>query len=164
MNQAGPGLDLTALDEIITDQFGADQENLIMILQAAQKVFNYLPPEALDYVARRLDIPLSRVYSVATFYSSFSLEPRGKHIISVCSGTACHLKGSGRIADDLSRRLNVKPGQTTPDLGFTLATVNCLGACALAPVAVVDGKYQPRTDLSQMGDLVEDLKSELGQS
>lgn len=114
---------------------------LIMILQDIQNVYRYLPEEAMRIVTEELDIPFSQVYEVATFYRSFSLEPRGEHEIKVCLGTACHLKGGPLILANFERELGVPAGSTTEDKVFTLETVNCVGACALAPLVVVDTEY-----------------------
>ncbi len=114
---------------------------LIMILQDVQNVYRYLPEEALRIVTEKLEIPFSQVYEVATFYRSFSLEPRGEHEIKVCLGTACHLRGGPLILENFERELGVPSGGTTDDQSFTLETVNCVGACALAPLVVVDNEY-----------------------
>ena len=132
--------DLSRVDEIL-GHYGERREALIAILQDIQTQYNYLPPEVLQMVAARLGISLSRVYKVATFYKSFSLLPRGRHEIKVCRGTACHLKGSSRILEGLERDLGIRRGGTTENLRFTLTTVNCVGACALAPMVVVDEDY-----------------------
>jgi len=118
-----------------------ERSAIIGILQDIQRDFNYLPPEVLRYIARRLDIHVSQVYSLATFYRAFSLEPRGKHLITVCLGTACHVRGGPRILERLERSLGIKAGQTTGDLMFSRETVNCLGAYALGPIVVIDGEY-----------------------
>lgn len=133
-------VDLRKVDAII-DSYRGDKSWLVMILQDVQQACNYLPKQALQHVAARLDLPLSHVYRVATFYASFSLTKRGKHLILVCDGTACHLRGSMNLQDEITRELNIQPGQTTADEMFTLERVACLGACALAPVMAVDGKY-----------------------
>lgn len=127
---------------------------LIPILQDIQKELGYLPPEALKEVSHELGTPLSRVYNVATFYTSFSLNPRGRHIISVCTGTVCHLKGAGKLAEAISNQLQIAAGGTTDDLRFTLETVNCLGACALAPVVVIDGNYYAKVEPSGLAKLL----------
>ena len=127
--------------EFIIDRYEADRGLLISMLQDIQSEYSYLPPETLIRVSQRLEIPLSQVFSVASFYRAFSLKPRGRHLIHVCLGTACHVRGGKRILDRLERDLKVKSGDTTEDMGFTLETVNCLGACALGPMVVVDGKY-----------------------
>jgi NADH-quinone oxidoreductase subunit E len=125
----------------IAEQYGNESNLLVSVLQDVQSELNYLPAEALKEVSRKLNIPLTQVYSVATFYKAFSLKPRGRHNISCCMGTACHVRGSTRILDTLERELKVKAGETTDDGRFTLETVNCLGACALGPIVVIDGEY-----------------------
>lgn len=114
---------------------------LIAILEDVQKYYNYLPEESLREISGRMKIPLRDVYGVATFYKSFSLKPRGKHLISVCLGTACHVRGAPAVASEFEKQLAIKAGETTPDKEFSLETVNCLGACALGPIIVVDGEY-----------------------
>jgi NADH-quinone oxidoreductase E subunit len=110
---------------------------LLAILLDIQETFRYLPKAALKEVARYLGVPESRVYSVATFYKAFTLKPRGERIIRICLGTACHLRGSPAVLERFAELLGIKPGETTPDGRFTLETVNCLGACALAPVVMI---------------------------
>jgi len=114
---------------------------LIPILQDIQTKYNYLSEDSMRIVAEKLSIPLRDVYGVASFYQAFSFTPKGKHIITVCLGTACHVRGGEGIADTVSRELQIKPGETTNDLMFTLETVNCLGCCAIGPIVVVDGEY-----------------------
>ena len=133
----------SVVDEAV-ERYGGSAGFLIPILQDVQRERGYLPAPELKRVARRLSIPLSRVYSVATFYRSLSLEPRGRHLISVCTGTVCHLKGAGRVTEAISKELGISVGGTTPDMRFTLQTVNCLGACALAPVIVIDEEYHAK--------------------
>jgi NADH-quinone oxidoreductase subunit E len=133
-------LEAAAIDRIL-DRHGRDAAAVIAIMQDLQDEVNYLPENALRYIAQCLDIPLSKVYSLATFYRAFSLEPRGKHLIFVCTGTACHVRGAVKIVDALEREIGIKAGETDENLEFTLETVNCLGACALGPVVVVDGEY-----------------------
>ncbi len=118
-----------------------DRGGLIAILEEIQTRHGYLSEDALRTVADRTGRSLVDIYGVATFYHSFSLEPRGKHLVSVCLGTACHVRGAPMIAEEFERQLEVRPGETTPDRQFTLQTVNCLGACALGPIVVVDGHY-----------------------
>lgn len=114
---------------------------LIAILEGIQKQFGYLPREALEIVSKETTQPLVDVYGVATFYRAFSLKPRGRHLVSVCLGTACHVRGAPSVEAEFKKQLNVNPGDTTPDNEFTLETVNCLGACALGPIVVVDGHF-----------------------
>jgi len=122
----------------------ADRSELIPILQEVQDKIGYLPREALRMVAEYLNVPDASVFGVATFYAQFYLEPQGRHRIRVCRGTACHVRGSGRIRQMVERKLGVKEGETTPDMLFTYETVACLGACALSPVMVIDGTYYGR--------------------
>ena len=128
------------VDEIL-DKYGYRHDALIGILQDVQRLENYLPKETLLYVGRKLEVPVSRICYIATFYKSFSLEPRGKHIIKVCLGTACHLTGASKNLEQIQRTLHICEGETTRDMMFSLETVNCLGTCALAPVTVVDDTY-----------------------
>jgi len=125
----------------IVSKYGAGGDNLISILQDIQSEYHYLPENALREVAIQLDLPLIQVYGVATFFKALSLKPRGRHIISVCTGTACHVRGAPAVLDEVKRRLGIAPGETTEDMAFTLETVNCLGACALGPIVVADEKY-----------------------
>jgi NADH-quinone oxidoreductase subunit E len=131
------------------------------MLQDIQAEHNYLPQEKLRALAERLDLPLSRIYGVATFYKTFSLEPKGKHIVHVCLGTACHVRGAPRILEGISRQINLAPDTTAKDLSFTLETVNCLGSCALGPLVVVDKVYHAKATTNKMNKLLEKLtKSE----
>jgi len=136
-------LDLEAIRKII-ETHGYQKASLIAILQDVQAKMNYLPRKALLQISKSLDIPTARIYEVATFYKAFSLEPKGKHTLRVCLGTACHVRGGARLLDYLENLLGVKAGRTTRDLSFTLETVNCLGACALGPVLVIDDRVYGR--------------------
>ncbi len=118
-----------------------DGGGLLSALQETQNQYGYLPEEKLREIAARLKMPLTDVYGVATFYKSFSLEPRGRHHVKVCLGTACHVRGSSRIARETERKLGIGPGETSADGEFSLETVMCLGCCAIGPVMVVNGKY-----------------------
>ncbi|MGD9143968.1 MAG: NAD(P)H-dependent oxidoreductase subunit E [Anaerolineae bacterium] len=133
-------IETPVLDKIL-DRYGRDPANVISILQDIQAEANWLPEEDLRYVCTELEIPLSKMMALATFYKAFSLNPRGKHIVSVCLGTACHVRGAERIAGAVERELGIKGGETDADLQWTLETVGCLGACALGPIVVVDGEY-----------------------
>lgn len=131
---------LLEVEQIVKNRQSKKQE-VIMILQDIQEKYNYLPQDILKDLSHMLEIPLSKIYSIATYYKSFSLEPKGKHLCQVCLGTACHVRGGARISETLERELNIKDGETTEDQLFTLESVNCVGACALGPVVVIDGKY-----------------------
>ena len=135
--------------EAILERYPLEEPSLIQVLQDVHRAYNYLPCDVLTRVAEALDVPLAKVFSVATFYKAFSLTPQGKVIVKVCTGTACHIRGAGQLIEEIGRCLDVKPGETTPDLGFTLKTVNCVGACAMGPVAVIDGKCFG--DMTQIG-------------
>jgi len=137
-----------AVDEILTEYPAGKRETLIPILQAVQETFGYLPEDALDVVGKHLGVSAAKVYGVATFYNQFRLQPVGQHIVRVCRGTACHVRGSKLLLDTIAGELKVQPGETTADGEFTLETVACLGACSIAPVVTVDGDFhgalQPR--------------------
>ena len=137
-------IDLESVCEII-ERHDYQKASLIGILQDIQTKLNYLPRKALVQVSKSLDIPLTSIYEVATFYKAFSLEPRGRHTVQVCLGTACHVRGGNRVLEYLESRLEVKSGGTTKDQEFTLESVNCLGACALGPMMVIDRKYYGKT-------------------
>jgi len=141
--------DISKVDQII-ETYGLEQKGLIPVLLDIQTEYHYLPPEAIQRVSERMSIPMIQVYQVASFYKVFSLEPRGKHIITVCMGTACHVRGSTMLVDQISRVLHVEPGETTKDMQFTLEEVNCLGACALGPVMVIDGKYYGKMTVNKI--------------
>lgn len=132
--------DMARIDAIIAGYQGKTS-GLTTILQDIQDEYNYLPPQAMEHVAEKMELPLSQVLHVATFYKAFSLEPRGEHLITVCLGTACHVRGGARLVEQVERLLKIRAGGTTPDLQFTLETVNCVGSCALGPVMIVDGEY-----------------------
>jgi NADH:ubiquinone oxidoreductase 24 kD subunit len=140
------------VDGILT-KYGYEESQIIAILQEIQVIHSYLPEEVLKYVAEELDIPLSRVYSLVTFYKAFSLEPRGNHLISVCLGTTCHVRGGRKILEKIERDLGIKAGETTPDLKFTLETVNCVGCCAVGPIVIIDENYFGEMNLEKV-DLV----------
>ena len=134
-------MDAKEISGVVDSAIGKHGDFLIPVLQDIQEHFNYLPQGALTKVSDKLDMPLRDVYGVATFYRTFSLTPKGKHIVTVCVGTACHVRGASRIVDALEQELDIEAGETTPDMQFTLETVNCLGCCAIGPVIVVDGEY-----------------------
>jgi len=140
--------------ERVAERYGRDRGFLIPILQDVQKEFGYVPREAMEALAELLEIPVSQCYSVATFYTSLALTPRGKHLITLCLGTVCYLKGGKQIAEVVERELGVEAGGTTEDGVFTYQPVNCLGACALAPVMVVDDVYYDKVKLSQVSEIL----------
>ncbi len=144
----------------ILDRFGRQPSKIIPILQAVQEEYRYLPEEILTFVATSLGISPARVFGVATFYSHFSLEPKGKYIVKVCDGTACHVKGSAGLIDVIRRELGLSDKEhTTEDLGFTLETVSCLGACGLAPAVVINDKVYGQVTKAQMKELIDEYKA-----
>ena len=145
------------VDSII-DSYADKKEQLISLLQDIQAEFNYLPQDVLVRVSQKLDIPVSQVFSVATFFRAFSLKPRGRHLVTVCLGTACHVRGGQRLVDKIERDYGIKPGETSEDTRFTLETVNCLGCCALGPVVVVDGKYESRMNADKLDRVLRGYK------
>lgn len=145
---------------IITDKYHNKKSALIAVLQDIQEKYHWLPPETLKIVSENLNVPLIEIYSVATFYRAFSLTPRGKHIATVCLGTACHVRGAPVVLDRLRDRLKVEPGCTTEDGNFTLESVNCLGACALAPIVVVDGKYHGQTTVQKVDKIIDKYQND----
>jgi NADH-quinone oxidoreductase subunit E len=142
----------------VLDRYQRDQGMLVAILQDIQAEYNYLPKEALTEVSQGLDIPLTRVYSVASFFKAFSLKPRGRHIINVCLGTACHVRGAVRVLDEIERQLSIKAGGTTKDHRYTLETVNCVGACALGPIVIIDGNYSGEMKADRVKALLKGYK------
>lgn len=161
--QANPkeAVDLKFVDGVIK-KWSADPSFLIPMMQDIQGKYNYLPRTALDYLQEKLQLPLTRVAEVSTFYRAFSLKPKGKHLVHVCLGTACHLKGGPRIVDAFKRELGVEVDETTKDREFTLQTVNCVGACALAPVVIIDGNVAGRQEPSKVKALVAKQKAQSG--
>jgi len=133
---------------------------LMLVLQSVNAAYNYFPENTLRYISRELDVPLSLIYRIATFYNAFSLKPRGKHVIKVCQGTACHVRGGKRILQTIQEELGIGSGETTKDLQFTLETVYCLGACALGPVVVVDGEYHGQVKTREVSALLKKYSKE----
>jgi NADH:ubiquinone oxidoreductase subunit E len=147
---ARPCSDTAPLEGILAS-YPAVEQSLIQVLQDVHRAYNYLPCDVLARVADALGVPLARVFSVATFYRAFSLDPQGKTIVKVCTGTACHIRGAAQLIEELERKLGVKPGETTADMGFTVKTVNCVGACAMAPVLIVGEKYHGGAQAAKVG-------------
>ena len=146
--------------EEMVKPFENKEGNLIMILHRIQNRFSYVPREISFEVAKRLRIPLARIYEVITFYHYFKLEPPGKHVISVCMGTACYLKGAPILIEELKRQLGVNPGETTPDKRFHLQIVRCLGCCGLAPVLTVGGKVYGRLVPEKISEILAEYSSD----
>lgn len=153
--------DFTVIDNII-DELGCKQSAIIAILQAIQEYYRYLPREVFSYLSQRIGISEARIYSTATFYENFSLQPKGKFVIKVCDGTACHVRKSIPILERLRSELKLSDKKaTTDDLGFTVETVSCLGACGLAPVLTVNDKVYPAMTPDKTSELLKVLKEEL---
>lgn len=152
-------IDLQHVDRIL-EGYPARGEQLIQVLQDINSEYNYLPEPALRRVAEALGVPISKVYGVATFYNAFSLVPRGKHIVRVCQGTACHVRGAPLVMEELGRQLGVAPGETTEDMQFTLEGVNCVGACALGPVVIVDETYHGKMRQKDVAKILKRAKKQ----
>lgn len=146
-------VNLDRVQEII-ERHGFNKSKLISILQDIQAVYHYLPAEALKTVSRLLKIPLIDIISVATFYRAFSLKPRGKHVATVCMGTACHVRGAPKILEEFERQLQIKKGETSEDGEWSLESVACLGCCAIGPVVVVDGDYHAHTTIRKVPNIL----------
>lgn len=149
-------LDMSPLDEVI-EQYRSEQGAVIPVLQRAQHIYGYLPPEVLRYISRGLGVPLSQIYGVATFYAQFYLQRRGRNTVRVCDGTACHVRGAGKIISALERELGVAAGETTPDYRITLEVVYCLGSCGLSPVAVINDQVVGRLVPEKAVELIREL-------
>jgi len=150
--------DFRLLDAIIK-KYEGKKEFLICILQDIQNVFEYLPRQALIHVSEKLEIPLIQVYGVATFFKAFSLTPKGGHTCTICLGTACHVRGAEKVLDKVKRSLDIEVGETTKDMQFTLKTVNCLGACALGPMMVVDDDYHGHMSQNKVDEILKKYSS-----
>jgi NADH-quinone oxidoreductase subunit E len=144
----------------IVDRYGGDTGMLIPMMQDVQAELGYLPSEQLRYLGKRLEVPVSRIYAVATFYSSFRLAPKGAHEVTLCMGTVCYLKGAPKIAEAISREFGVEPGGTTRDRLFSFQAVNCVGACAVAPVMLVDGEYYESMTVESALEVLHGLDTE----
>lgn len=145
--------------ERIIEAYEAKPTALIMILQEVQAEYRHLPREAMEIIGRRMDLALSQIYGVATFYKAFSLEPRGRHHLCVCTGTACHVRNSRSIVEKLERDLGIERGRTTKDGEFTLETVNCVGACALGPVVMADNRCWGHLTVAAVDKMLEGVRS-----
>lgn len=152
-HQPAPNSEYARLQELL-ENYKNQEGALIPVLQKAQNIFGYLPEAVLKQIAESLRLPLSQVYGVATFYAQFHLKPRGRHVIRVCQGTACHVRGSAKILERVKQELGIESGETTPDLRFTLEPVACLGACGLAPVMMVDDNTHGRLTPDMVPDIL----------
>lgn len=148
--------DMEKLNNILQDRHLV-RSDLLEIMQDVQESYGYLPEKALRIVAEKITVPLIEVFRAANFYKAFTLKPRGRHLITVCMGTACHVRGAERFLDEVLTQLNVRPGETTVDGEWTVETVNCLGACALGPIVIVDGEYYDRMTPAKLRALVSDV-------
>ena len=146
--------------EAIINKYNSNHDSVISILQDIQAEYHYLPETALRLVAKHLELPLIQVYGVATFFKAFSLKPRGEHLIKLCVGTACHVRGAQSALDEVKRQLGIEAGETTEDMMFTLETVNCLGACALGPIMVVDDEYYGEMSPGKVRAILKNYKKE----
>jgi NADH:ubiquinone oxidoreductase subunit E len=140
----------------IIDTYPKDRRYALAIMQDMQRTFNYVPENGITAAAEYLDCSIAQLYSMATFYKALSLKPKGRHIIKVCDGTACHLRGANNLVGGVGRELGIAPGEVTPDGEFSLELVNCLGSCALAPVLVIDGVYHNKVKLEAIPSILKE--------
>ena len=150
-------MDKQRIDEII-DNYHGEASYLIQVLLDIQSENNWLPKEALEQVSERLEVPLTRIQHIATFYKAFSLVPKGRHGVHICMGTACHVRGATRVLDAVQDQIGIKPGETDLDLKFSLETVNCLGCCALGPVVEIDGKTHGKMVPDKTADMLKNYE------
>ena len=151
-------IDYLELDKIIEEEFDNDKENLIMILQAIQRRYNYLPQATLKYLAEKINVPYSQIYGVGTFYATFSLKPKGRNIISICLGTACHVRGGERVRERIVDTLNLNGKATTEDMRFTLEGVRCIGCCSLGPVIKVNEDVHGRIGADEVKKVLDNYE------
>jgi NADH:ubiquinone oxidoreductase subunit E len=150
-------MEITNIDAII-DRYDSSPSALLAIMQDVQDSERYLPKEAMNRIAEKLAISISRVYQMATFFESFHLEPRGKNVCTVCMGTACHVRGAQRLVEQLERDLDIPSGGTTQDMLFTIEEVNCVGACALGPLVIINGEYHGNMTSGGLQKVVKKIK------
>lgn len=150
-------IDWDTVDKIV-DSYGADPEALLMVMQDISDIYNYVPPQVIPVLAKRLNVKESLIYGVATFYKTISLEPRGKYIVSVCTGTACHVRGAEKITEALEQNLNIKESETTDDGLFTLEAVRCIGCCASGPVITVNQETHGGLDRSSVLNVIDEYR------
>ena len=159
--RAAGNINLGKVDRIIT-KYGSKRSSLIAMLFDIQNEYKYLPRDALVHLSKKLDIPEIQLYSIATFYKAFSLTPKGRHSLTICMGTACHVRGAVSVLEELERNLKIRAGETSKDGEWSLTTVNCLGSCALGPIVVRDetGKYHPRMTTGKIKPLIDEIKAQ----
>ena len=141
------------IDQII-DKYPDDASSLVQVLLEIQREYHWLPKEALERVSKKLHVPYNRIQQIVTFYKAFSLVPKGRHEINICTGTACHVRGAPRLIDSVRDVIGIGPGETDQELKFTLETVNCVGCCALGPVMVIDGEYHGKMAPAKSEDVL----------
>lgn len=156
-----PSFDASEIDDLLNGRRDGETGSLMGVLEELQARYRYLPKDALILISESMGVPLSQTYGVATFYNAFSLKPKGRHVISVCTGTACMVRGARKVLERISERLGIEPGATTDDGKFTLETVNCLGACALGPVVVSDGAYSGEMNGPKTESLLREMMAEV---
>ena len=144
----------------ICDLYANEPSPMMMILSAIQKKYGYIPLEVQQIISDRTGIPVAEIYGVVTFYSFFSLEPKGKYVIGICLGTACFVKNSQQVVDKFSSMLGIEPGQTTEDGLFTIEAIRCIGACALAPAMSINGKVYPKVTPDQVGKIIDEYRKQ----
>ncbi len=153
-------LDWHKIDGIL-EKYGRSREALLMIMQDISDIYNYVPPQVVPFLVEKLGVKESLIYSVATFYKTISLEPRGRFVVNVCTGTACHVRGAERVMDALEDKLKIKAGETTDDLSFTLEAVRCVGCCATGPVITVNQETHGGLDRSGAVRLIEEYAEDV---
>ncbi|OGR22923.1 MAG: hydrogenase [Desulfobacterales bacterium RIFOXYA12_FULL_46_15] len=150
-------MEIEKIDQII-DKHNGEASNLLQIMLELQSSNNWLPKEVLKRVSERLDVPLTRIQHIATFYKAFSLVPKGRHKVHICVGTACHVRGASRILDTVEEATGIKPGETDMEMKFSVETVNCLGCCALGPVMEIDGKTHGKMSPAQTASVLKNYE------
>jgi NADH:ubiquinone oxidoreductase subunit E len=148
----------TTVDDILRE-FGPERRALVNVLHRVQETYGYLPQDAIRRIAARFRISESEIYGVLTFYSAFSLTPKGRNVVKVCLGTACHVRGGAQIADEIGRQLSLSPGRTSSDGLFTLETVNCLGCCAIGPVVLINDEYYGHVTIQQVPKILDKFRA-----
>ena len=157
-------VEVTEKLQSIAERYKSGKSSLVGVMQDVSQEYGYLPEEVLQEVSKLIEVPISIFYSLATFYSSFRLEPIGKKHVCVCVGTACHVRGAAKIVETLERDLQLKAGETSKDGDFTLETVNCVGACALGPLVTVNGDYHGKMDQKKITRLVKSIRQEINEN